>query len=101
MTIQSDELKRTDFINWLKAKQPDEIVGHTAMACECPIARWLTDVFGGQFGVTRNYYSHYSEETVRRPNTEWMTTFVFKLDMTYSGPVAREQALELINRIGD
>lgn len=73
------ELNREAFEAWLRGFRPDEMVGERAMACACPIARYLDPKDTGEAQVSRLAYLSADDHNARTM-PDWAAAFVAAVD---------------------
>ena len=93
-------LDRKKFTAWLKAKTPDEIVGHNRDCHCCPIALFYANSCGGEiviFDRDGEYYIDRGDQARRAP--AWAAEFIFAVDGDDNGKISARRALEVLNQI--
>jgi len=87
------------FEGWLRyGRSPDDVVGLAGHVGKCPVATWLSDVWGGVWGVSENTIYTPKNEKWRTPR--WVCYFVRRIDARYKGqPVTAAAALEVLSDI--
>lgn len=97
------------FREWLLWQPVGSIVGLVAVASRCPLSCWITEMSGKScvVGISSYRCPAWYEE---RPLPEWAWQFALLLDHTYltdahlrvalGRPVKREQALEVLEQVG-
>src|SRR5690348_9632755 len=78
-----------DFRDWLRGKDEDEIVGvRGGSTTNCPIARWLSDVWQQRVYVTCvcGIYDQYGRKIVKRRDLpQWLTDYIEVVDNSEPG----------------
>lgn len=102
MSKNRSPLKYREFLNWLKSKEPGEVVGIAGRSMYCPIASYLSEkgkedltmvrVTTGSIGF---YYRDNKHPVYKTP--EWAANFVERLDTMFEdSPVTTRAALRIL-----
>lgn len=86
-----------DFVLYLNSLHPDESVGISGDACECPLARFLGQEFleAGEFEVTSHYIgTPWSLDLVECP--PWVGDFLYQVDRYCGEIITAAEALEML-----
>lgn len=89
------------FKQWLSTKQTDQIVGERGTCNNCPLANFLKESGYTKAYVGSSVYSlnaNYSNTEKWEHHTDWMKSFVYKLDSDKANPIqiTKELALSLL-----
>lgn len=94
--------KFDEFVNWLRSKPAEHVVGYAGHAEACPLAKWyesqLTFVRIGKYLSSYGVQHIHSGYVGRLP--EWAAQFVESVDTIYrEQPVTAAQCLDLLERL--
>lgn len=100
-------LDRSKFKAWLAAKHPDEIVGEAGSCVSCPIARFYSDVAGGDLVISGTDDGGYVVDRGdgNRQPPRWANRFMQEVDGGYNAigepvsGIAAQHALEILAAI--
>lgn len=91
-------LHRHKFLWWLKAKEPDEIVGENRDCHACPIARFYLQASGGYeitiFDQWGDHFINRGYDVRRLPR--WAENFVINVDGDENGKITAARAIEAL-----
>lgn len=75
-------LDRKKFERWLKAKQPNEIVGKSRDSCDCPLVRFYEETSGGsEIAIFDRGDGHIADRGYSRlPLPPWAQGFIHNID---------------------
>jgi hypothetical protein len=79
------------FMAWLGDFRPGDEVGITNLASECPIARYLSSIFGGEIAV---WTYGYSIDGTKYISATWHTDFVRNVDYVLGAGGDEENSYE-------
>jgi hypothetical protein len=94
-------LDKSGFRRWLKAKRPDEIVGHNRECCSCPIALFYCETSGGsEIVIFTDEWCDYIIDRgyIRTRAPAWAENFMFAVDGDHYGKITASRALEVLAR---
>jgi hypothetical protein len=93
-------LAKGKFEQWLRAKQPAEIVGHNRDCHSCPIAEFYSALSGGGEIVIFEDANHggyiIDRGYSRRPAPPWAERFISEVDGDADGKISAQRALEIL-----
>lgn len=91
-------LYRHKFLQWLKAKKPDEIVGENRTSCGCPITNFYSDATrGSEVIIFDRWGEHFIDRGYsKQPLPQWAQRFVFEIDQDENGKITAARALEVL-----
>lgn len=94
-------LDKPSFKRWLKAKRPDEIVGHNRDCHSCPIALFYYEASGGcEIVIFTDEWCDYVIDRgyIKTRAPAWAETFMFAVDGNADGKISASRALEVLAR---
>jgi hypothetical protein len=91
-------LQRHKFLMWLKAKQPEEIVGENRDCHACPIAQFYVEASGGcEIVIFARGGEHFIDRGYSTlPLPRWAENFVLEVDGDENGKITAARALEAL-----
>jgi hypothetical protein len=95
-------LRESQFIAWLRAKPPVEIVGENRDCHSCPIAKFYYEASGGcEIVIFDRWGDHFIDRGYsQRRMPVWASAFVFEVDGDASGKITAGRALEVLGACG-
>jgi hypothetical protein len=95
------KLDRRKFERWLRAKKPEEIVGHNRECCSCPIALFYCETSGGsEISIFTDEWCDYIIDRgyIRTRAPAWAENFMFAVDGDVNVKISAARALEVLAR---
>lgn len=90
-------LDRSKFIEWLRTKQPSEIVGEKHNCNSCPIAKFYCEVSGGwEVSIFEADGRYIIDRGYKKEMPPWASRFAFTVDGESNGYISAARALEII-----
>lgn len=89
------------FAAWLRAKQPDAIVGENRDCHSCPIANFYSETSGGADIVIfdRGDDFRIDRGDGGRPAPRWASQFIDAVDGDQDGKITARRALQILDEI--
>lgn len=84
---------------WLDTKQSTEIIGERGTCINCPLANFLKEAEYLNCFIGSNSYSlnaDYSDTEQWGYHTNWMKSFIYKIERNQSIQITKELALSLV-----
>lgn len=93
-------LQKSKFQRWLRAKRPDEIVGHNRDCHSCPIALFYQEASRGCEVVIFEQWGEYIIDRgyLKSRAPGWAENFIFAVDGNSEGKISASCALEILAR---
>lgn len=93
-----NELTRAGFEAWLKAKEPDDIVGNARVCSGCPLAAYLGETTHKRIAVLSKSYSTWSHYIDTQLLPHWAIDFIGLVDAG-AQHVTAKTALSLLSKV--
>lgn len=95
-------LDRKSFEAWLKAKQPDDVVGENRDCHSCPLALFYAETSGGcEVVIFDDGYGGYLVDRgySKRQAPWWAERFIFLVDGDIDNKITAGRALKIMSQI--